>query len=167
MTTKNKAPPRRKRPTPQPRIPSDSGNLLTLLRGVIQRMNPSPVLDGKPDQLTAADRSLAATVLAMVARDEDPRDLFWSSVTHRPKGDDPRRADAAIVYWSLVTLGEKKAGKKLRGQIADFAGLTDDQVNHAVREYHYSTVAMIKAFGRELALIKAEDAAERLEQREK
>jgi len=140
------------------RDPIGDGKLLAYLRKVARRMNPAPMIEGHPDTLTAGDRTFAATILAMIARDEDPRPLFWSAVAHRPKGDGGSRFAVAMVYESRVALGQAKRGKRLVGDLAALAGLTDAQVDHAVREHQSTVQALLADESPEAIASRAENA---------
>ena len=121
-----------KQASPQ-RRPCGKGELLDHLRGVVPRLDPRPALAGKADTLTAADRALAATVLSRILTDSDPREYFWETINHPVGRDDGLDYSVAFVYHAKIVLGEAKAGKVLRGEIARRSGLKDAKIEHAVR----------------------------------
>ena len=121
-------------PASRQRKASGNGELLTLLRGVISRLDPRPLLEGKPDPLTLGDRSFAATVLSAILADNDPRGYFWETLPHRVTNrEDGRDYQIAFVYHARIALGDAAPGKTLRGYLASHSGLSDDKIEHIVR----------------------------------
>lgn len=105
--------------------------------------------------LSLADRQAAALLLSQIANDDDVRERFFTTVNHRPRNHDPRAWDAAWIYLFRVKFKGEKSGKKLRGDIAELSGMTDAQVDHAVRDHRHTIQLALEAFGPEMSAAKA------------
>ena len=147
MKARRKAAPGKRKQTAR-RVPSHGGQLYGHLLKIIRRVDPGPLLQGKADTLNAGDRAFIAMLLRMVARDEDPRALFWTS----KRGTGTREPDAAfgaaLVYVAWLELGEEEVGKEAMGRVAKLSGLTDDQVDHAVRRHGEGARRLLAGFDR-------------------
>ena len=117
--------------------------------------------------LTLGDRQAAALLLSQVADDQDARLHFLETVTHRPDAHDQRAWDAAWIYRHRIKFDGEESGKVLRGDVAKLAGLSDAQVDHAVRKHQHNIDAALEIFGHELSALTAAECITRLHQREK
>lgn len=115
----------------------ESNSLIVWLFKLINRVNG-------PGPISAADRQAISVLLGKISRDEDVRDLFFTTIKNRPKGDDSdQKSNAALLYEVRCRLGLAKPGKALRGEIAKLTGFTDGQVEHAVRDHGKAARKMI------------------------
>lgn len=116
----------------------ESGTLIVWLFKLINRVNGD-------DPISAADRLAISVLLGMISRDEDVRELFFTTTNNRPKaGDNGQKSTAALLYELRCRLQLAEPGKALRGQIAELTGLTDAQVDHAVRDHGEAAREMIR-----------------------
>ena len=90
-------------------------------------------LVAEPNALSLGERTVAATYLRGIARDEDLRP--YTTIRHRLKKPDLLKDDAALVYHARVYLGEKP-GRKLMASVATLnPALSISKVDHAQRAY--------------------------------
>ena len=106
--------------------------LLDLLE-IERRIRPDQRQPGKPVTVSWADCQRLSHLLLAIARDQDPREYYWRSVNHRPRQVTGKEWQAAFLYLAAIETKEGRSGKVLRGKIATLTGLTDAQVDHAVR----------------------------------
>lgn len=125
---KKKKPNRRKRRSPASASRASNRLLLVLLK-LRQRVAGNA-------RLSVGDRQLVVLLLDKIASDEDPRELFWGTIKHRPtRPHDIRAWRAVFIYEARVALGKGKPGKSLAGAVAILSGLKDSQVEQARRNY--------------------------------
>lgn len=122
------------------RVPTD---LLVGLLDLIRRIDP---VGRPPEELVPvswADRQTVALLLGQIANDKDPRDYYWRTVAHRPKASSGKQFVVAFLYLAAVEMGQQ-SNKVLRGRIAELSGMTESQVEHAVRDHKYEVKKFIE-----------------------
>lgn len=110
--------------------------LLPDLLALEQRIRPDQRQPGKAVTVSWGDCQRLSHILLQIGRDEDPRAYYWRTLKHRPPKSSQWEEIAALLYLGQVEMG-RKPGKALRGGIAKLTGLTDDQVEHAIRERNH------------------------------
>lgn len=96
-----------------------------------------------------ADRQLIDMLLSGIAADNDVRAYFWETVTHRPKGNSLLKHWAAVVAAVAEARGEKRAKGRIRKAV-EATGLTEGQVEHAIREHGADARFKVEMFGANL-----------------
>jgi hypothetical protein len=142
------------------RQPAHGGQPLAYLQEVIRRLRPGPLLEGKPDRLTHADRAFAAALLQALADDEDPRGiLFANAAPGRPEVKQQRLAVAVDVAISC------RRGSTLKGAVESVRpkiGLTESQIERALREHYKAARAYIDTLTEERLQVESEANDSRL-----
>ena len=93
--------------------------------------------------LDSYEARLVSEVLELLLRDEDPRDLLFESLKHRPKETGLPKALALNVVLNCRSGKLEKAAKSV---LAELAGVTANQIKHALAEHREVCELVVDSF---------------------